>query len=111
MKRPSGFAGVTQFAVENACTAETMNRKMTMSLTATMMSLKRADSRMPITSSHVMTTITTIAGTLRMAPVAEQLGPAAAEVSGAETNPAAKFGPKAFSKLSTYPDQPIATAI
>ena len=47
-------AAVTQFAVVNAGAAQTMNRKITISLMATMKLLNRADSRMPITSSAVI---------------------------------------------------------
>ena len=72
INRPSGLTEVTQFAVEKWGAAKTRKRKITASLTATMMSLMRADSRIPITSSQVVATITTTAGTLRMAPVDDQ---------------------------------------
>ena len=45
---------------------------MTVSLTATMMLLKVADSLMPMTSSTVMMATMLIAGTLRTAPVLVQ---------------------------------------
>jgi hypothetical protein len=73
MKRPSGLAAVTQFAVLNAGMASTMKRTMTVNLTATMMLLNRADSRMPTTSRLVMAMITATADRLTMAPVADHV--------------------------------------
>ena len=72
MNAPAGLVEVTQFAVLKAGTAQTMNSRMTINFKATMKSLKRADSRMPIVSNAVMITITSTAGTFSTAPVADQ---------------------------------------
>jgi hypothetical protein len=49
-----------------------MKTTMITSLMATITLLTRADSRMPTTSNVEMATITSIAGTLTIAPVARQ---------------------------------------
>jgi hypothetical protein len=69
MKAPPGLTGAIQFAVLKAGAAHRIKRAITTSLTATIKLLNRAVSRMPTTSSAVMTTMTNAAGTLRTALV------------------------------------------
>src|SRR6266516_7732167 len=111
MKAPSGLFGAIQFVVLKAGAAHTIKRAITTSLTATIKLLNRAVSRMPVTNSAVMTTITNAAGTLRTAPVSDHACCTASYVKGDETNRAGRFSPKSPAKLTTYPDQPIETAI
>src|ERR1700752_1185639 len=101
MKLPSGLDGVTQLAVEKACEVKTRNRKMTTSFTATMTLLNRADWLIPIASRIVMARMMTMAGTLRMAPVADQPWLAESKASGAETNSAGRLMPRSLAKLTT----------
>src|SRR5437868_14683388 len=86
MNRPSGLAAVTQLDVLKWGAAKMMKRKITVSLTATIRLLNRADSRMPITSSQVMQMITATAGALTIAPVADQAWWLASQISGDKAN-------------------------
>ncbi len=72
MKAPSGLLAVTQCTVLKNGAATAMKTTMITSLMATITLLTRADSRMPTTSKVEMATITSIAGTLMIAPVARQ---------------------------------------
>src|SRR5690349_19069963 len=101
MKCPCGLDEVTQLAVVKAWADKTMNRKMTVSLTATMTLLKVADSRMPTTKRQVIATMMATAGTLRMAPVADQVWLAESKASGAEANCAGIVMPRSRAKLTT----------
>src|SRR5215813_2347705 len=101
MKWPCGLDDVTQFAVEKACEANARNRKMTTSFTATMKLLKRADSLIPIASRIVAPAITATAGTLKMAPVVDQLWLAESKASGADASFAGMLMPISLAKLTT----------
>ena len=79
MNAPAGLLEVTQFAVLNAGTAQTIKSRMTINFNATMKSLNRADSRTPTVSNAVIITITATAGTFRTAPVDDQAWPAASK--------------------------------
>ena len=101
MKCPSGLVAVTQFEKEKAGAANTTNKTMTVSLMATMTSLSREDSLMPITSRIVMAATIATAGTLRIAPVVDQLWLSASKDNGADTNRAGILIPKSPAKLTT----------
>src|SRR5665213_495045 len=109
MKAPAGLLAVTQFAALKAGTVQTMNSAITTSLTATMKLLKRAASRVPATSSNVMSTMIAAAGRFRTAPVDDQTCCLASYANGDDTNRAGSFSPKSAARLTKYPDQPIAT--
>src|SRR3984957_16193384 len=108
---PAGLPVVTQFAVLKAGAAQTMKSPMTASFTATMTVLTRADSRMPTTSNAVIIRMITMAGTFRVAPVYDHACCAASNENGDDTNRAGRISPKSRAKLTTYPDQPMETAI
>src|ERR1700689_4815569 len=110
MNAPAGLLVVTQFAVLNEGAAQTMKSPMTASFTATMKVLTRADSWMPTTSSVVIITMITMAGTFRIAPVEDHACCAASNANGDDTNRSGRMRPKSLAKLTTYPDQPIETA-
>src|SRR5580692_4647296 len=108
---PAGLLVVIQFAVLKAGAAQTINSPMTASFTATMKVLTRADSRIPTTSNAVITTMIMTAGTFRMAPVDDHACCAASNENGDDTNRSGRTRPKSLTKLTTYPDQPMETAI
>src|ERR1700732_4305688 len=101
MKAPAGLDGVTQLAVENAGAAQTMKSAMTVSLTATMMLLKRDEARMPTTSSVVMMTMIAIAGRFKIAPVDDQAGCSGSYASGADAYCVGMTRPRSLAKLTT----------
>ena len=108
---PAGLLVVTQFAVLKAGAAQTIKSPITASFTATMTVLTRANSRMPTTSNAVIITMISIARTFRMAPVDDHARCAASNENGDDTNRAGMMRPKSLAKLTTYPDQPMETAI
>ena len=102
---------MTQFAVLKAGAAQTIKSPITASFTATITVLNRADSRMPTTSSAVIIAMMTMAGMFRMAPVDNHACCAASNENGDDTYRSGRMRPKSLTKLTTYPDQPMATAI
>ena len=109
MNAPCGLSGAIQFAVLKAGTVLTTNSTITTSFTATRKLLKRAVSRTPATRIAVIRIITAAAGRFSTAPVNVQACFAASKANGDETNWAGRSSPKSFAKLTTYPDQPMAT--
>jgi hypothetical protein len=98
----------TQFAVATYPTPAMRNTRTTATLMATIMLLKRADSRIPRISSAEMTMTMPNAGRLNQALTSLPSG-RLTRVPGAAVSSAGIAIPILPSRLLKYPDQPTAT--
>src|SRR6201999_3141226 len=101
MKAPAGLPEATQFDVLKAPTVQMMNSRITISFSATIKSLTRALSLMPMASSAETTTTMNTAGTLRIAPLHDQACCAASNTYGADPNLAGMLKPRSCATLTT----------
>src|ERR1051326_189288 len=96
-----------QLAVLTKPTAAKMNMTTTTSLIATMIELKRADSRMPSTRITVTASVISTAGRLISAPVERIVCVASSQTNGALVQACGSTMPNmCLTNATTYPDQP-----